>query len=278
MAFLMRVAAGAAIATAILGTLARAAATDTSDLLEDNSMHLVEEEADAVNHLFHNFIFIICGFMAFVIVCWRITIVSVKYVRLLTCLTNDKQRYFLAPYRKYATLKKHFLDAPIGSKRHNREFQLSTAVNMGMLPTRFQFIFLVLYLATNLIFCVIRIHWDQPYRIVAIEVRHRTGILAVVNMVPLFLMATRNSPFIYWLDMSFQTFNLFHRWFGRIVVFESLVHTLAWLFSTSKIEGWQEVAKQTTGTPMVTWGWVVSTSLALFDCLKRCLMAGTNTT
>ncbi|OBT56693.1 hypothetical protein VE04_03768 [Pseudogymnoascus sp. 24MN13] len=174
---------------------------------------------------------------------------------------RQTRRYFSTPYQKYASLKKHLLYAPIFRNRHNREFQLSTAINMGVLPTRFQLLFLTAYLAANAAFCVIRIHWDQPYHIVVIEVRRRSGILAVVNMVPLFIMATRNNPLIYWLDMSFDTFNLLHRWFGRIVVLETLLHSLAWLVSTAKLDGWADVANVLTTDQQVTWGFISTVAL-----------------
>lgn len=199
---------------------------------------------------------------------YRVWLSIVTHTRLLASLGNDKQRYFLMPYKKFALLKRHLLDAPVWNKRHNREFQISTATNMGILPTRLQSIFLACYFAMNIAFCLIHIHWDQKYRLVAIEVRHRSGILSVVNMIPLFLMATRNSPLIYWLDMSYDSFNLLHRWFGRIAIFEALIHTLAWLFSTSKIDGWDEVAKLSGNEAMVSWGWAVSTSF-IFHCLSR---------
>ncbi|KFY32050.1 hypothetical protein V493_00565 [Pseudogymnoascus sp. VKM F-4281 (FW-2241)] len=222
---------------------------------------IMESEALAVNKLFHNLILIICGSVALVMICWRVLIVSVRYVRLLACLTDDKQRYFSTPYKTYASLKKHLIYAPIFRKRHNREIQLSTAINMGVLPTRFQLLFLTAYLASNTAFCVIGIHWDQPYQTVVIEVRRRSGILAVVNMVPLFVMATRNNPLIYWLDMSFDTFNLLHRWFGRIVVLETLLHSLAWLVSTAKLDGWADVANVLTTDPQVTWGLISTLAL-----------------
>jgi len=40
-------------------------------------------------------------------------------------------------------------------------------------------------------------------------------------------MATRNNPLISWANMSFDTFNLLHRWFGRIVALEAITHTVA---------------------------------------------------
>lgn len=111
---------------------------------------ILDQEARAVNELLKALLLIICGGLSLILICYRLWIVIVGHTRLLSCLANDKQRYFLMPYQKFAKLKKHLLDAPVWSKRHNREFQLSGAMNMGILPTRFQFIFLVLYLGTNL--------------------------------------------------------------------------------------------------------------------------------
>lgn len=45
--------------------------------------------------------------------------------------------------------------------------------------------------------------------------------------VPLFIMAARNNPLISWTNCSFDTYNLLHRWFGRIVALEAITHTVA---------------------------------------------------
>lgn len=221
---------------------------------------ILEAEADSVTDLFHKFIFGICGVVAAIFLIWRILIVSVKYTRQLVCLTNEKQRYFAMPYKKYASLKKYLLYAPIFHKRHNREFQLSSAMNMGVLPTRFQLLALIAYVGTNIAFCLARIHWDQPLSTVAVEMRHRSGILAVVNMIPLFVMSTRNNPLIHWLDISFDTFNLLHRWFGRIVVIETLMHTFSWIVSTVHRKGWAAVAASFQNSEMMMFGLIVSSN------------------
>ena len=40
-------------------------------------------------------------------------------------------------------------------------------------------------------------------------------------------MAGRNNPLVPLLGISFDTYNLLHRWLGRIVVLESVLHSLA---------------------------------------------------
>lgn len=162
----------------------------------------------------------------------RLWLTSIRYVRTLACLENEKQQYFVTPHSTYGKIKRHILDAPLFRKRHNREFQISTAVNVGTLPGRLQAMYLVGYVAMNIAFCVVSIDWSGQSSALASEVRNRTGVLAVMNMLPLFLLAGRNNPLIKLLDISFDTYNLMHRQIGRIVVFEAVAHTLSWMIST----------------------------------------------
>jgi len=204
------------------------------------------EDAARANNDFYNYIFIILASLTLGMFFWRVGMESVKYMRKITCVNNDTQNYFAVPSGKWASFKKHLLYAPVLGKRHNKEIMLSAAVNVGTLPTRFQFLFLASYLGTNVAFCVVSITWDGSYSSVTRQLRTRTGMLAVVNMIPLFIMAGRNNPLIKWLNLSFDTFNLLHRWFGRIVVLQALTHTLAWMFGTAHTAGWAAVAKSLT--------------------------------
>jgi hypothetical protein len=254
-------------AVAAMGTVALAAtpsaasATATRDLSTDT---------DNANQAFYNYLFIICASLVAVMAVWRVFLESVKYVRTLTCLNNSTQRYFSRPSETFASFKEKLLYAPIFRKRHNREFQLSTAVNIGTLPTRLQLLFLASYLGTNIAFCVVSIHWDQDFITVSGEIRNRTGILAVVNMLPLFIMSARNNPLITWLNMSYDTFNLLHRWFGRIVVLETMAHTGAWIAAHVHKSGWSSVAASFRTNQMLMFGLIVSflnfNNMIISDC------------
>jgi hypothetical protein len=72
-------------------------------------------------------------------------------------------------------------------------------------------------------------------------------------------MAARNNPLINWLNMSFDTFNLLHRWFGRIVVLEALAHTFAWAASKIHTTGWGSVWPAIQASPFLLTGFLVST-------------------
>jgi hypothetical protein len=77
-------------------------------------------------------------------------------------------------------------------------------------------------------------------------------------MVPLFLMAGRNNPLIKLLGLSFDTFNLLHRWLGRIVALEAVAHTLAFLVSNAHTNGWGKAFNTAVTVPYMMWGLVVS--------------------
>lgn len=226
--------------------------------------------ASNANQMFYDYIFIILASLIAGLTVWRVTLSSVSYVRKLTCLNNPTQSYFIAPNHAWASFKRSLLYAPISSKRHNKEIMLSKAINVGTLPTRFQLLFLLSYFGTNVAFCVVSIHWDQSFTTVCQELRNRTGILAVVNMIPLFIMAARNNPLLDLLCLSFDTFNLLHRWFGRVVVLQAVTHTAAWTASTVHTGGWAAVVKAITQTPYITFGLIVSVAACHVICRSLC--------
>ncbi len=80
-------------------------------------------------------------------------------------------------------------------------------------------------------------------------------------------MAGRNNLLINWLNISFDTFNLLHRWFGRIVVLEALTHTCAWMAGTVAAGGWAAVAKSIESSAMIMYGLIVSNILHIFASL-----------
>ena len=161
---------------------------------------------------------------------YRICSVVYSRIRLMVCLGVENQRYFALPTNEWACfIKKHIMYSPLFRVRHNREFQLSTAVNVGTLPTRFQTFFLLGYLVGNVVFCTYMVDWTSDTATLLGEVRNRTGVLSTVNMVPLVLLAGRNNPLIPLLGISFDTFNLVHRWLGRIVVLEAVAHSFCYM-------------------------------------------------
>lgn len=156
--------------------------------------------------------------------------VSSAHVRFLASMNlgKDQQQYWTKNHPVWTKIKKNLFVAPLINKRHNREFQLSSAIGIGTLPSRLHTLFLSFYILSNVLYCCLLDYHNQTKAALLAEARGRTGHLAVMNMLPLFLFAARNNPLISLLGVSFDTFNLFHRWIGRIVVLESLAHTFIW--------------------------------------------------
>lgn len=186
------------------------------------------QESENITWTFDIRVLIVLASVTAALAIYRTVIFSVRYVRTLTCLNNDSQRYFVMPSSAYALIKEHIIYAPMFRKRRNQELRLSTAMNMGVLPTRFQSMFLAGVVGMNVAFSVVDIDWTAPTPVMLAVLQNRTGSLAVVNMIPLVLMAARNNPLIGLLNVSFDSFNLLHRWFGRIVVVQGLTHTVCW--------------------------------------------------
>ncbi|TLD32879.1 hypothetical protein PspLS_00347 [Pyricularia sp. CBS 133598] len=186
-------------------------------------------DAAIENVLLSSYLYYVIGSVALALIVWRISTWIVRYTRQVSSLNNETQRYFAKENSKWMWFKRELQYAPIFRKRHNREIQISSAINVGTLPSRLQLVLLAGYCATNILFCVWKIPLHKNFDSVASQLRNRTGVLSVVNMVPLFLMATRNNPLIPLLGISFDTMNLMHRWFGRIVVAEAIIHTVAYM-------------------------------------------------
>ncbi|KAF2143297.1 uncharacterized protein K452DRAFT_168889 [Aplosporella prunicola CBS 121167] len=153
-------------------------------------------------------------------------------------------------------VKKHLLYAPLWKGRHNEEIRLSSAVSIGTLPSRFHFLILVLYGASNVAYCLC-LPWGRDNSAsVAAALRGRSGTLAALNLIPTILFALRNNPLIWILHVSYDTFNLLHRWAARIVIIETIVHTLCWLINTYNAGKWSGVSNVLATEPSYAWGMV----------------------
>jgi len=167
---------------------------------------------------------------------YNLSIRHMRYLRKLACLDNNSQQnYFKRRPWLFNSFKKHISDAPLFQKRHHREIMVTPKINMGAIPNRPQAIFVVLYVATMLLLTFIHIDYSKPERYWHPYLMKRTGTLAIFNLLPLFILAGRNNPLITVTGVTFDTYNLIHRWIGRVVIFEALAHSIAYL--TKKAHG-----------------------------------------
>ncbi|EEQ27935.1 hypothetical protein McanMca71_005196 [Microsporum canis] len=194
-----------------------------------------------------------------VILIWSAILRMSAHMRRLTSLPSDTQRYFVTADSFWSWMKRNVMYAPLLWKRHNREYRLSAALNMGTLPTRFHTVLLLMVIGSNAYLCLHNLPFSKPEKEFLPSIRKRTGTMATVNLIPLVLMAGRNNPLIKLLDVSFDTWNLLHRWLGRIVVLESLAHTICWMVGKVHTDGWEATWQSFTSSNLILTG-IVATS------------------
>ena len=215
------------------------------------------------NMLFSYYVLIALGAIVMSILIFRIAIQSVQHIRNLTCLNNDNQLYFKMPNPNFGWIKQHLLYAPFCSHRHQKQMRIGP-VETGILPTRFQSLLLAGIIAMNVILSVRSIEWNGPVVTKLEHFRNRTGTLAVVDMIPLVIMAGRNNPLMFWLNISYDTFNLMHRWFGRIVVSLAVSHSVVAILAMvtrgdeHHTPGWETFSGTLKEERFITFGVVVS--------------------
>ncbi|KAF2403670.1 hypothetical protein EJ06DRAFT_287357 [Trichodelitschia bisporula] len=184
---------------------------------------------------------------------------SVRYIRTVACLNDHNQKFFARPVGWQGALKKHIFDAPLFRTRHHREFRLSSAINnVGTLPSRLETIWILSYVAVSVALTVMNIKWGLGTVKVCEQVIKRTGFMAIMNMIPLFLIAGRNNPLIGLTGISFDTYNLIHRWLGRIVAVEAIVHGAAWMIEKVYKGGWAAVAKSEKTSSFILSGTIAA--------------------
>ena len=219
-----------------------------------------------LDHYLTNWLWVSMAAIAILLLLIRIYQLLNSHLRHIFSLTADKQQQNYYTFDKstlWPTFKRQVLYAPLGKKRHNREFQFSRSVNVGTLPTRFQTLILLLYIGSNIAYCCILDYGNSNKAALIAEVRGRTGVLATANMVPLVLLASRNNPAIPFLKVSFDTFNLLHRWMGRVVVAEAIAHTIAWGANSVEAKGMHATMDSLGGDTFLQFGVVGSVAMAV---------------
>lgn len=204
------------------------------------------------------------GLIIILVFVTRAVQVTCSRIRLLSTLNlnKDQQRLWSQQVGSlWPKIKKNILSAPLIRRRHNKEFQLSSAVNMGTLPSRLHTMFLSFYILSNLVYCCSLDYWHQPRAALLAEARGRTGHLAVMNMLPLLVFSARNNPFVPLLGISFDTFNLFHRWVGRLVAIQSLAHTIFWAINNYDARGPDRMAQHLRTDSFLFWGLVSTVAM-----------------
>ncbi|KAL2829338.1 FAD-binding domain-containing protein [Aspergillus pseudoustus] len=198
------------------------------------------------------------GCFAGLLLIWRALFGLSCYLRQVACPTNDRQQFFVPASKWIAAARVHFLYAPLLRTRHHCELRLSRAINMGTLPSRSQSCVVLGILAMNVALCTVNVPYHTD--LAPAVVRRRAGTMATMNLIPVVLMAGRNNPLICFLRISYDTFNLLHRWLARIVVLECFAHVFAWCIPKARHGGWDAVREAFRGSWFLQTGLIAASS------------------
>jgi hypothetical protein len=170
-------------------------------------------------------LFVVGGFVAMIFI-YRTVIRVRDHRRKNKALQGDDQTQLSMTKGSIASLKKHLLYAPLWGSRHSREFRFCR-LHMGSIPLRMEAILLTIYLSLNIIFVFVTVDWWETYSNKMFQLKYAAGHLAVMNTPGLVLSAGRNNPLVMMLGLSFDTFNFMHRWVGRVIAANAVIHMSA---------------------------------------------------
>ncbi|KAJ5293793.1 hypothetical protein PENANT_c002G00096 [Penicillium antarcticum] len=236
--------------------------TSAMDIEKRHAKSSSEMYYEAVNDDLARYTILALGCAATAYYVWHLWFRFSAHLRRLASFSDDRQRYFVSAHGTFSWVKEHIIYAALFRTRHNQEMQLSSAINMGTLPSRFHAFLVTGIVAMNVALCCVTTPYGSEEDTVAGVVRNRTGTMATINMIPLIIMAGRNNPLIAMLHVPFDTWNLLHRWLGRIVVLEALAHVFAWAIPKGQEKGWKVVAMAITGSSFLFTGLVAAIAFA----------------
>lgn len=222
--------------------------------------HGLQGVNQSLNYLLTNLLVAMFFFGLAALLFYRWSLMGHGHLRRLMAMGKESdQRYWMYNHqRSWAALKKHLIYAPLGTVRHNQEYKIpfvkKAESGMGTLPSRFHTFLLVVLVFTNLAYCL-ALDWSHlDSSAVIAELRGRTGQLAALNLIPTVLFALRNNPLLWITGVSYDCFNLLHRWCARIMVLEAVLHTLAWAINVHRASGPGQIALSLSTSKSFAWG------------------------
>jgi predicted ferric reductase len=193
-------------------------------------------------NLSENYAWSLLAFAACILI-YRSAVRIYAHMRHLASLTATSQKYFAYGDVRVNWIKDHILYAPTFHHKRATEIQFHRFLNFGSIPTRFQSVFILAVIIVNVFACCWNIPWNDARLQVLPILRNRTGTLSVANLVPILVMATIKNPLIELLDISYDTFNMMHRWLGRLSILQGVAHTVCYLVAKVEKQGWEGVQK-----------------------------------
>ncbi|VVT54097.1 uncharacterized protein SAPINGB_P003905 [Magnusiomyces paraingens] len=102
-------------------------------------------------------------------------------------------------------------------------------------PTRAQSLVVAGYVVMNIILGMIKYEpfvpnmwYDTVHEQLIRYITDRTGMMGTIQIIPVFIFAARNNLLQLLTGWSFDTFNVYHRWVARVMMFHIFMHSVTW--------------------------------------------------
>ncbi|KAJ5155344.1 Riboflavin synthase-like beta-barrel [Penicillium capsulatum] len=197
----------------------------------------------------------VVALMIIILLAWRTAIRIRHHYRSKIALRVDDQTQLSRTGGFNASLKKHLFYAPLWGSRHSREFRFFK-LHMGSIPLRLELILLLVYLALNVAFIISTVDWWEEYNEMMFQLKYSAGHLAVMNTPGLVLSAGRNNPLVSLMGLSFDSFNFMHRWVGRVIAVNAVIHMSAVLAGKANSDGMEYILNTIWHIPFYIYGLV----------------------
>lgn len=171
--------------------------------------------------------------------------------------------------RAWSSFQSTLINPAVYGKRHREP----AGGVVGLVPTRGQAMYIVLISLLNLVFLVAPYVYHQPQSTFPSKaaqqlsiIGNRAGVLAMGNVVALFLFAARNNVLLWITDWSYSTYLLLHRWLGYWAVLHTVIHSLMlWFYYRTYGNYEAELARQ-------YWMWGIVATVAVVAIFSSSLL------
>lgn len=154
-------------------------------------------------------------------------------------------------------------------KRHREP----AAGSVGIVPTRGQALYIFVISLLNLVFLVAPYVYHHPQATFASPaeqqlsiIGNRAGVMAMGNVVALFLFSARNNVLVSITDWSHGTYLLLHRWLGYWAALHTIIHSLMLLDYYKKYGSYE------TELTREYWIWGIVATIAVVAILPTSLL------
>ncbi|EAQ91937.1 hypothetical protein CHGG_00172 [Chaetomium globosum CBS 148.51] len=140
----------------------------------------------------------------------------------------------IAKSRAWNSLQSAMINPALYGKHHREP----VAVGVGMMPTRGQALYILLISILNIVFLLapyVHHHPQSTFGSLTEQelsiIGNRAGVMAMGNVVALFVFAARNNVLLWVTDWSYSTYLLLHRWLGYWAVIHTVIHSfMLWFY------------------------------------------------